>query len=185
MPFLQLCNSLANDSSDEASPVANDRPTGEHFSWADWSPRLAKLNAPKGNSSHLVEPPIDLAGEMAAVNCRTIAGSDYELHGTTLAELSVEARRQLFEAALKYTRSYRDVEVPSEPSSLFIAGHQPEMFHPGVWYKNFVLARMAQQHGAVAVNLQIDSDVIKAGSIRVPTGSIEDPRAESVSFDRS
>jgi hypothetical protein len=185
MPFLQLCNSLANDSSDDPQSSADDRPTGEPFSWADWSPRLAKLNAPRANGSHLVEPPIDLAGEMAAVNCRTIAGSDYELHGTTLAELSVEARRQLYEAALKYTRSYRDVEVPREPSSLFIAGHQPEMFHPGVWYKNFVLARMAQQHGAVAVNLQIDSDVIKAGSIRVPTGSIEEPRAESVPFDRS
>ena len=185
MPFLQLCNSLAHDSGDDARVPPDDRPSGEPFCWADWSPRLANLKAPKAPGSHLVEPPIHLAGEMAAINCRTIASSDYELHGSTLSELSVEARRQLFDAALKYTRSYRDVEVPGEPSSLFIAGHQPEMFHPGVWYKNFVLAQMAQEHGAVAVNLQIDSDVIKAGSVRVPTGSVDEPRAESVPFDRS
>ena len=26
---------------------------------------------------------------------------------------------------------------------LFLAGHQPQMFHPGVWYKNFALGELA------------------------------------------
>jgi hypothetical protein len=185
MPFLQLCNSLAGESGEDVKPLEGEPSGAEPFCWTDWAPQLAKLNAPREHGSQLIAPPIDLAGDMAAANCRTIAGSDYDLQGRTLADLSVEARRQLFDAAQAYTRSYRNVDVPAEPSSLFIAGHQPEMFHPGVWYKNFVLARMARQHGAVSVNLQIDSDVMKSASIRVPTGTIDHPRVESIPFDHA
>ena len=38
---------------------------------------------------------------------------------------------------------------------------------------------------AVAINLVIDSDVAKEPSIRVPTGTVENPRLESVTFDQS
>ena len=46
--------------------------------------------------------------------------------------------------------------------SIFLAGHQPQLFHPGVWFKNFALDRLARRHGAVAVNLVVDSDTIKS-----------------------
>ena len=37
---------------------------------------------------------------------------------------------------------------PSDPQGLlFLAGHQPQMFHPGVWYKNFALGKLAAEHG--------------------------------------
>ena len=63
-----------------------------------------------------------------------------------------------------------------------MAGHQPQLFHPGVWYKNFVLEQLAAEHGGTAINLVIDSDAMRTAAIRVPTGSLSDPRIESIAY---
>jgi len=157
----------------------------EGFHWSDWSPKVTRLNAPRDSGAKLIEPPLPLAASMAATNKRTVAGADYDLQGRSLASLAAEARVQLLAEAHRYTRGYRDVSVPTSPEFVFLAGHQPEMFHPGVWFKNFVLARLAREHGAVAVNLQIDSDAMKTASLRVPGGSADEPRLESIAFDRA
>ena len=52
--------------------------------------------------------------------------------------------------------------------SLFIAGHQPDLFHPGVWLKNFALNSLAKRHGALPLNLVIDNDTVKSTTVRVP-----------------
>jgi hypothetical protein len=158
---------------------------GAMFRWSEWSPRVTRLNAPREDGAKLIEPPLRLAGEIASVNQQTILGSDYDLQGRTLPQLAREARQQLLAEALRYTQSYRDVAVPANPSRLILAGHQPEMFHPGVWFKNFALAQVAKDQGAVAVNLQIDSDTMKAASLRVPGASVDHPRLENVSFDKA
>ena len=52
---------------------------------------------------------------------------------------------------------------PTDPRGLiFLAGHQPELFHPGVWFKNFALGDLARRYQATAVNLVIDSDTVKS-----------------------
>ncbi len=75
--------------------------------------------------------------------------------------------------------------APSDaPQLIFLAGHQPQMYHPGVWLKNFALGRLAEKHRATAINLIIDSDAISAVSLRVPGGTAEKPAAAQVAFDR-
>jgi hypothetical protein len=49
-----------------------------------------------------------------------------------------------------------------------MAGHQPELFHPGVWVKNFALNGLARQHNAAAVNLIVDNDTVKTTSLHFP-----------------
>ncbi len=154
------------------------------FQWSQWSQRISSLNAPREDGGKLIEPPLELAGDMAAANRWILERADYDVQGRRLTELAADARAQLFGEAQQFTRGYRDVDLPKSCSQMFLAGHQPEMFHPGVWFKNFVLARLAQQHGAVAINLVIDSDDMKTASIRVPSGSIEKPRLDWISFDR-
>ena len=39
-----------------------------------------------------------------------------------------------------------------------LAGHQPELFHPGVWVKNFALNGLARRHGLTPINLVVDND---------------------------
>ena len=155
------------------------------FHWSDWSPRVSKLNAPRENGSRLIEPPLEYAADMTAANQTLLRSATYDILGRPLAALATEARSQLLSEALHLTQTYRDVSVPAQPAAIFLAGHQPEMFHPGVWLKNFVLARLARQHQAVAINLQIDSDAMKTASVRVPVGSPDQARLEAIQFDRA
>ncbi len=51
---------------------------------------------------------------------------------------------------------------------MIVTGHQPELFHPGVWIKNFAIASIARQTGGAALNLIVDNDIPKSSSIAVP-----------------
>jgi hypothetical protein len=140
--------------------------------------------APRSNGERILQPPAERVGQLLADNRGIIDRADYDVQGIRLADLAVQARRQLVDAALVYTRQYRDApQPPAEPAAILLAGHQPEIFHPGVWLKNFVLHQLAQRQQAVAVNLVIDSDTIKTSSLRVPGGTPAKPRAAAVLFD--
>jgi hypothetical protein len=151
--------------------------------WTDW-PRLLETNAAGGA----------LADRVPTAR----ASAAGELGGERLQDAAREARRELIQAALDYTRSYRDTNLPENLGApkwavggeglprVVAAGHQPELFHPGVWAKNFALSRFAAETGTVPINLVIDGDVLDQASIRVPTGSPADwngPSVETVSFD--
>ncbi len=146
----------------------------------------AVLKTPPTSGARLIEPPLERVGELLAANRLGLEqGGCCDLQGLPLAELAAGARRQLVAAALEYSRSYRDLpDPPAEPAAVLLAGHQPELFHPGVWLKNFVLGELARRHEGVAVNLVIDGDTIKSSSLRVPGGSASEPTVEGVPFDR-
>ena len=72
-----------------------------------------------------------------------------------------------------------------------MAGHQPELFHPGVWVKNFALCGLAAAHSACPVNLIVDYDAVKTASLTVPRVCLPLPpvseclpHTEPVPFDR-
>jgi hypothetical protein len=138
-----------------------------------------RYRAPSDDNTALVTPPIDQA--TAAAPCPGLALGFGEL---SLTELRPQAQSELLAAAKAYTASYRDLPaLPSSPAPLFLTGHQAELFHPGVWFKNFMLSHVAAERGAVGIHLVIDTDVLHSASIRVPTGSLEEPRVESVPLD--
>jgi hypothetical protein len=145
-----------------------------------------RLRAPREDGKRLIEPPLTIVGDLVEQNVASAAARDYDVQGRTLARLAAQARGEFVEAAWRYTSAYRDAPRPDARSSarVFVAGHQPQLFHPGVWFKNFALSELAREHGAVAVNLAIDSDTIKSASLRVPAGTPEAPWAEGVPFDR-
>jgi hypothetical protein len=145
-----------------------------------------RLHAPREDGSALVEPPFDQVGPAVSRNLRHRSRFHYDVQGRSLAQLSQQARRELLDEARRWTAAYRDVTPAStDPAGpIFLAGHQPELFHPGVWFKNFALGRVAQQHGAAAVNLVIDSDTLKTPTLRVPGGDAANPQIEAVPFDR-
>lgn len=147
------------------------------------------LRAPQGDGQKVIEPPLSALPEVVARNREQLSRVEYDVQGRSLKELSSSARRALVARAAAYTARYRNVsdrfrhvealgDVP-----FLLAGHQPQLFHPGVWYKNFVLGTLARQLDAVGVHLLIDSDLCRSASIRVPTGSIEQPRVEAVAYD--
>ncbi len=115
-----------------------------------------------------------LAGSAGAAPC--IVG------GRELAELRATARPAALSLALRYVSQYCDAPLPSG-GKLLVAGHQPELFHPGVWLKNFALGKLARATGSTALNLIVDTDVVKHASIRVPAGSPGAPHVERLAYD--
>jgi hypothetical protein len=142
-----------------------------------------KVSAPSGDGSVYVDPPLDKLDGLIASNVRRRASYDYDVQGRSLSELGTLARRELVAEAVTYTSRYRSVDAPRDVDKLFLAGHQPQMFHPGVWVKNFALAEIARKAGATPINLVIDSDAVKSTSIAVPSGTREHPHLDHVSFD--
>lgn len=149
--------------------------------------RYRRLRAPREDRGVLIEPPASAVADLVAANTQQSEQACYDLQGRCLEAVGRLAREELLAGARRWTSSYRDVDAgPADPSRpIFLAGHQPELFHPGVWFKNFALSRFAEQHEAVAVNLIVDTDIFKRNSVLVPSGSIEDPHLASVPLDRA
>jgi len=144
------------------------------------------LCAPREDRTALVDPPFGMVGELVRENVQLRAKHSYDFHGRSLADLRELARAELLRDARRWTAAYRDVPSPAsgQPDLIFLAGHQPQIFHPGVWLKNFALGALARRHAAQAVNLVIDSDAAQATALRVPGGTPAQPRAELIPFDR-
>jgi hypothetical protein len=177
---------------------------------------LRALRAPDQEGAILAAPPLEQVGELLDENRRRLVGPERTRLGRSWREVRELARREVLALAalaevtpppsplVEQTASL----FPSPPATgklpvatmappsgrgtalqglFFLAGHQPELFHPGVWLKNFALAGLARRHGGVAINLVVDSDTLESPSLRVPvpaSAEVPQPHALVVPFDR-
>lgn len=136
-----------------------------------------RYRAPQEDGAALVDPEPGQVAELLAENRRLLAEDTCEIGGVRLPELAAAARQELVAMAERYTAAYLGAS-PLAPSSataqplperpLLVSGHQPELFHAGVWWKNFLLSSLAERHGAAAVNLIVDSDLARQTTLAVP-----------------
>lgn len=144
------------------------------------SPR--RLRAPTDDGAALIDPPPADHDRTIAAN-RQVHRHHYDLQGCSLLAHATFAREELYCLARGYTAEYRSVPSFSEnvcARPFILTGHQPELFHPGVWFKNFLLSQISNRTHGTPINLIIDNDVFKRTSIAVPTlGS-----SETVEFDQ-
>lgn len=143
-----------------------------------------RLRAPRSHGSTLVHPSWPELGPIIERNLETFADLSLEVQGRDLAALRDAARRQALQLACQYTQQYRDVPLPADADRFYLAGHQPELFHPGVWFKNFFLGHLAAQDGAVGLNLIIDNDLARAMAVRCPTARDGEVHVARVPLDR-
>lgn len=145
-----------------------------------------QLRAPREDRTALIEPPADQVGDLLAANAARRTAYAYDVQGRSLAELVHQARQELLTLAHRWTTAYRDVDGSrlESATTILLAGHQPQLFHPGVWFKNFVLDGLARQHDAAAINLIVDNDTVKHNTLVVPGGSPDAPTLASIPFDR-
>jgi hypothetical protein len=151
-------------------------------------PAPRHYRAPREDGGTLVEPAIRQAPALLAENARLLNAARFDFAGRGLQELRSQARQELVAAAQDYTSQYRPTIArraggPDRP--ILLSGHQPELFHPGVWFKNFLLSRLAHEHHALGINFLVDHDTLGQPAIAVPTGSLTEPRLENVFFDEA
>lgn len=138
--------------------------------------QFRQFAAPTAHGSALVDPPLSIYGDRIAENRRSAELWDLPIGAWSIASLRRSAREEMIRAAVRYTSAYRDVPPiddslrgTSLESPVVMAGHQPELFHPGVWFKNFALSSVAARNQATAVNLIVDNDLCGATSVLSPT----------------
>ncbi len=169
-----------------------------------------RWHAPRENGAVLAIPPLADMPATVARNCEAFANEQVDCLGQRLSELRQLAREEALAAARQYTdwldaadfgrstsrSSERSQNLRNEaahpPHSartdstqlpLLVCGHQPELFHPGVWAKNFALHKLATATNGLALNLIVDNDAMTSTRIAVPVGSREQPLLEHIPFD--
>jgi hypothetical protein len=142
------------------------------------------LRAPRDSGAVVAEPPLAEVGRLLELNRARLRQSSADFLGRSWAELRQRARQCALDAAREYLPESVEPIPSANNLSLLMAGHQPDLFHPGVWVKNFALNGLAWQHGAVPVNLVVDYDSVKSTALHVP--SLRDvPHLVRVPYDRS
>jgi hypothetical protein len=144
-----------------------------------------RMRAPAGDGAVVAVPPLHTAGDLLTRNRRRLhdAGERLILMGRPLAELRCRAQEQAVNSrsgGRQPPETSLTRRTPPAQGTFIVAGHQPELFHPGVWVKNFALCGLARRHHAAALNLIVDDDAIKTTALRVPAP----PHIRRVLFDR-
>ena len=149
--------------------------------------RYRQFRVPQESGKALIDPPLErVRGCLHALNVDATFGG-LEFCGQPISVVRREARREVVELARRYTSNYRDVPNrlgPSDATPIILSGHQPELYHPGVWFKNFLLSQLAAESGSIAINFLVDNDLCRSTTIRVPTRAADGTiLASSVAFD--
>jgi hypothetical protein len=134
-----------------------------------------RLRAPATDGALLAEPPLGASPRQLAANAARLAAWDHDFQGRRAGRLRAMARHEVREQARAYLSRY-DLglpDLPPENAPLVVTGHQSELFHPGVWIKNFAAAAIARATGGVGLNLVVDNDILKSASIRVPAADAD------------
>ena len=150
--------------------------------------------APRDDNSSFCKPSRSELGKVFVENqSRAFANSQ----PAWIKALRTQARLEVTRAAVEYAGSYLPNEILQESNLLtslssqdgpvrdtandiakqpvwIIGGHQPELFHPGVWYKNFLIDSVAKElraqgRSALGLHVIIDHDLAKSLSIKVPS----------------
>ena len=150
-----------------------------------------RLRAPATDGGMLVDPPWGQALGLAASNNDRLSAWDYDVQGRSgdaPPRRRPAARSSSWRASSSAAMVWGIRRRPSRrPGAshvpLIVTGHQPELFHPGVWVKNFAASAIARSCGGIALNLIVDNDIPKDSSIRVPTLRDGRVRTVAVEFD--
>ncbi len=161
------------------------------------SPSRRRVPAPPLESgARVLDPPLEPTADAPAHSIETLvdnnrllrAAFDTRIGDLKLWELVAATRREVLTVATEYTASYRDVERPVDVADwiarpMVMGGHQPELFHPGVWLKNFAIDAYARRLGGTAINLVVDTDRCTSTSVGVPVGTPREAHLEQIPFD--
>ncbi len=146
-----------------------------------------QYRAPTANGAVLAEPNFEAIPALVETNRKLLDRSDVVVGGLPLRELRALARREVLELARENADSPAlRAGLSSDDGPLLLAGHQPELTHPGVWVKNFALNGLARRLGGIPLHLIVDNDTLKSTSLHFPTFHDREPlsvRLESLAFD--
>ena len=107
---------------------------------------LHELRAPSEDGGILYFPDLSLIKELIKENQKKLSTAQTFIFEKPLKELRLLAKQEAITAAMAFLKT-NDQEIKVDNTlPLMVSGHQPELFHPGVWIKNFALHSIAKKH---------------------------------------
>ena len=141
--------------------------------------KRANYRAPREHRVALIVPRPAQLPQVVEANRELLASYDFHILGRPVQPLRESARRSLLVIPYNCTLNARLGGGRIDPSSIIIlTGHQPALYHPGVWLKNFLAGHLVQAIGGVAINLNVDNDEAHQLTIKAPV--IKDGRVSVV-----
>ena len=149
-----------------------------HFAWSalrvsSSAPAVQpSLKVPKENNRFLCWPNANDSKQLLNRNQAILHRPSLPIWFRQLRSL---AREQAVSASKQYMLDYapnlaQSISIEDlDNTQLVVGGHQPELFHPGVWFKNFLLSEIGKRTNSVGLQVIIDHDVARSDSLRVPT----------------
>jgi hypothetical protein len=129
-----------------------------------------KASLPAGPEDLLARPEFAAWPALAASNHLAAEAWSFEVAGTPVAGFRTLARGEMLATAERFSKKLGVlVDATGGPNGLIVAtGHQPELYHPGVWIKDFLLQHLADLAGATPIEIVVDSDGFDAVSVSSP-----------------
>lgn len=132
-----------------------------------------KLTVPTGHGEMLMAPAYEDWGALARQSAAASQRWTFSVAGMPGQRLRTLARAEMLGLAVEYSARIGGHAAAApralDPDPLVVmTGHQPDLFHPGVWVKNFLVDRLARELGAVGLNLVVDSDAMGGVELRAP-----------------
>ncbi|MEZ6058189.1 MAG: hypothetical protein R3C01_15935 [Planctomycetaceae bacterium] len=201
-PFDSLTIEIIRPEMPKAPQISGD---SSEFGNAQTVAERRRWRAPRGDGELLSVPDLSAADQLSQQNAMTFHQRAVTtlIGGVSLAILRQQARLELFRIAQEYTASLTGGGAPQRnnvdptTSRWFMTGHQPELFHPGVWVKNFAIGGLAQsanhsqssaasstaKTGAISMNLIVDNDLHTHATLRAPSGPVASASWKTFSYD--
>ena len=142
-----------------------------------------QVKAPRDDGAVVAVPPLAEAARLASSNAASLDNSSLTVLGRGSREVMSAARSSMRDAAVAYLKNVDGVATYWKVAHFVMAGHQPELFHPGVWVKNYALTRIARTIGAVSFNLVVDNDGVKSTVVHFPALHDQRPYRAMEPFD--
>lgn len=125
---------------------------------------------PVGHGEVLTSPDFSQWADLARDGHARAATWDFEIAGRPAREVRALARREAIEAGAEFSAK---LGVPltqkRDPEGLVVAtGHQPDLYHPGIWIKDFLLQRLSDESDAAAFDVVVDTDGFDSISVTSP-----------------
>lgn len=150
---------------------------------------LSALHAPLEDATGRLWPDRAVWPELTARNRERFAESNRQIGGCKLPMLREAARREVVRLAVEFAVAVGgDTDGKRLPPRIdapwIVTGHQPEMFHPGVWFKDFVADAIARDVQGFAIHVITDQDLARQRSIRIPSRDGSTWRMVECPFDQ-
>ena len=109
-----------------------------------------RLRAPSTDGALLAVPPLDEAAAQFHQTAHRLATWDHDFQGRRAGRLRAQVHHEVIAGRQAISSPGTGLASPNAAARrtvddpLVVTGHQPELFHPGVWVKNFADGRDRQ-----------------------------------------